>query len=213
MNRERSRSGASLAPWEAGGGWIVATLPTLYHRTHVLCYLQRALGEKGCRSPAVLELGVAPPLRCGALPLGGCPAARATVPPLARIPPGQGVSLFPPACRANFAAGAHGGAPPCSATPQGCCAMLRNQREAVREPRNRNSRSHSWPPPRSSRAAWTPFANMSRSLSGTHPHRPGSVLKMPNLKEMNRHMWGCGLHPHPHMCLLLSLRWPFSAAC
>ena len=173
MNRERSRSGASLAPWEAGGGWIVATLPTLYHRTHVLCYLQRALGEKGCRSPAVLELGVAPPLRCGALPLGGCPAARATVHPLARIPPRQGVSLLPPASRASFPAGSHGGVPSCSATPQGGYAMLRSQREAVREPRNRNSRSPSWSPPRSSRAAWTHIAIMSRRLSGTHPHRPG----------------------------------------
>ena len=36
---------------------------------------------------------------------------------------------------------------------------------------------------------------------------------MPTLKEMNRHMWGCGRRPHPHICLLFFLRWPFSAAC
>ena len=28
---------------------------------------------------------------------------------------------------------------------------------------------------------------------------------MPTLKEMNRHMWGCGLRPDPHICLFLSL--------
>jgi len=31
---------------------------------------------------------------------------------------------------------------------------------------------------------------------------------MPTLKEMNRQLWGCGLRPHPHIGLLLSLRWP-----
>ena len=31
---------------------------------------------------------------------------------------------------------------------------------------------------------------------------------MPTLKEMNRHVWGCGLRPHPHSCRLLCLRWP-----
>ena len=40
-----------------------------------------------------------------------------------------------------------------------------------------------------------------------------SMLKMPTLKEMSRQLWGCGLRPHPHSCLFLSLRWPFSAAC
>ena len=35
---------------------------------------------------------------------------------------------------------------------------------------------------------------------------------MPTLKEMNRYMWGCGRSPHPHMYLLIFLRWPFSAA-
>jgi len=38
-----------------------------------------------------------------------------------------------------------------------------------------------------------------------------SMLKTPTLKEMNRHMWGRS--PHPHICLLLFLRWPSSAAC
>ena len=40
-----------------------------------------------------------------------------------------------------------------------------------------------------------------------------SMPQMPTPKEMNRPMWGCGRSPHPHIGLLLSLRWPFSAAC
>ena len=36
---------------------------------------------------------------------------------------------------------------------------------------------------------------------------------MPTLKEMNRHMWGCGRSLHPHICLFLFLQGPFSAAC
>ena len=84
---------------------------------------------------------------------------------------------------------------PCG-IPRRCSAMLRNQREAVREHRNRNSRSHSWPPPRCSRAAWTHFAIMSRRPSGTHLHRPRSVLKTPTLEEMNRHV-GVWAKPTP----------------
>ena len=52
-----------------------------------------------------------------------------------------------------------------------------------------------------------------RSTTAVTTAGPRSMLKIPTLKEMNRHMRGCGLRPHPHICLLLSLRWPFSAAC